>query len=510
MKPVIFWILITSSTAPDYMNSRCDHEEDLYNAGTVVHKFTGLSAQRSRGHLDTIPNWRHRFPRLKQLQLTGDLNCHVIHMEVSLNLMSTHPPEGSELCSRTEFSIPGRNSNDCKLRWRIATSLTKPPELCRHSSLDPPLEDEEFIVDVLSSNDAETRIKLPFPAMAWAHAFTCLVNVQSRYEEQRKAAQYDLNPGEAPKSAVECVDQLSMYQEVRSSPNPQGLYTRRAIILWTFCKAREGEGSGTNWRYVDTLHPRRTVMSPSPHASHRVSAAMNENFNSWVDPPLQLQHSNILDPFVQDLATPPHTAGLNSPYTAQVFARWGLPFDLPGEELSFASSKTADSESTLVDGTEGAGIDNFLNGDHGLQLGEFEQNSNSWQLPHTASFDADPAWAPYGVQSSTSQISWEADTMSNPWSGASDNKAMAWADETASKHDWMQSTHSSAKQHTYVEQNIEQKLLPWTERQGDEQKNGYGEVSEARIPDTGAGTTDTKDWSGADDGFDFGALERLK
>lgn len=33
---------------------------------------------------------------------------------------------------------------------------------------------------------------------------------------------------------------------------------------------------------------------------------------------------------------------------------------------------------------------------------------------------------------------------------------------------------------------------------------------EARIPNTGAGTTDAKDLSGVDEEFDFGALERLK
>jgi transcriptional enhancer factor len=464
MKPVIFWLLITSSTLPDNINGRCDHEEDLYNAGIVLHKFTGLSGQRSRACVDTIPNWRHKFPRLEQLQLTGDLNCDAIHMEVSLNLMSAHPPEGAELYTRTELSIPGRKSDDRKLQWRIATSLTKPPELCRDSSLDPPLDGEELIVDVLSSNEAETRIKLPFPAMAWAHAFTCLVNIQSRCEERRKAAQYGLDSSEALKSGRECVDQLSMYQEVRSSPNPKGPFTRRAAILWTFRKAREGEASGTNWRYIDALPPRRTVMSQSPHASHRVSAAMNENFNSWVDPSMQLQHPNMLNSFVQGLATPPHTTGLNSPYATQGFAYSGLPFDLAGEELSFVSSNTVDSESTFVDGDSTAsGLDNFLNGNHGLQLGEFEQQSNGWQFPHTASFDADPAWATYGVQSTTRQISWEPDIKTSPWSEAPDCKVMAWVDETTLKHDWAEASNSPTKQHSYVEQNIEQKLLPWIE-----------------------------------------------
>ena len=248
-------------------------------------------------------------------------------------------------------------------------------------------------------------------------------------------------------------------------------------------------------------------MSPYPHASHRVSAAMNENFNSWVDPPMQLQHPNMLEPFVQGLNTPPHTAGLNSPYATQGFAYSGLPFDLAGEELSVVSSKTVDSESTFVDGDSMvSGLDNFPDGNHGLQLGQFEQQSNGWQLPNAASFDADPAWAIYGVQSTTRQISWEPDTKTSPWPEAPDCKAMAWVDETTSKHDWAEASNSPTKQHSYVEQNIEQKLLPWIEHQSEEEpKNGYSDagVIVAKIPDTAAGTN-AKDWSGVDEGFDFG------
>lgn len=393
MRPVLFWLLMTSSSLSIDDRNRDVHEEDLYAGGLVAHRFTGLSAQRSRDSLEVIANWRQRFPFLQQLYNAGELDCDIIHMEASLNLLTTQPPEGSELCSRTVLSMPGRQTDG---EWRIVTTLSKPPELYRDQISDPPLEAQAFLVEVTSVNDGETRIKVPFPASPWAQAFSCLRNIQSKYEEKQKHT-FNVGMGLC-RPAREYVDLISMYQEVQSSAGPGLPFVRRAIILWTFRQASNNERNGTNWRYLDATPPRRMCMSPSPHPTHHVQASMNETFNSWSEPPLHLQHPSMIDPFAQSLATPPHTAALQSPF-APNYTYNSQSYDLPGENLSFVSNtNTIDSESTLVDHSDvTANIDNFLCNSQ-VHLNDFEHiepTSQGWTIPVTESFDTDPTWASY-------------------------------------------------------------------------------------------------------------------
>merc|ERR1712230_316546 len=289
MKPVLFWLLMTSSSLSHDDRHHDVQEEDLYNEGLVTHKFSRLSAQRQRASLDTIPSWRQRFPYLQQLYTSGELDCEIIHMEASLNLLTNQPPEGSELCSRMVLSVPGRQHDT---EWRIVTTLSKPPELYRDQRSDPPLEAQPFAVDVTSINDNETRIKVPFPASPWAQAFSCLRNIQAKYEE-KQAHSFNTGMG-STRPARDYVDLISMYQEVQSAAGPHSPFVRRTIIIWTFRQASSSDRNGTFWRYVDPAPvPRRMCMSPSPHPSHHLQANMNENFNSWSDTPMHLQQANI-------------------------------------------------------------------------------------------------------------------------------------------------------------------------------------------------------------------------
>lgn len=525
-KPVLFWLLITSERVPEDSGGGYT-EQDLCNEGIVAHKFTGLSAQRNRDSLESIANWRQRFPYLEQIQARGELNCDIIHMDASLNLLSGHPPDGSELCSRTDLSIPGRQSDACE--WRLVTTLSKPPDLYRDPISDPPLEAEISGIEILSMSNDETRIKIPFPAKAWAQTFVCLYMLQGKYDEKMKAQSLGMDSGPPAKSSREYVDQISMYQEVQSSAGPRMPFIRRAILVWTFHKTREGEGNGTNWRYLDHHPPRRLCMSPSPHPSHHVSAAMNENFNSWTDTPLHLQHPSMLDPFGPGLVTPPHTAGLQSPFAAPGSNYFGQGFDLPlDENISFASSTTCtvDSESTLVDDTA-SNIDHFLSNTN-VHLADYGHNGTTWQLPQTESFDADPAWANYNVAASTPAIGWDtSDAKNNSWNEGPDTKQLHWdpQDDTPIKHDWTvpEVGSSPSKGRTdYIDQSIEQKLLPWIDEHNEinETQKEYANVTAERVAEDngdGAGlgistkASQEHDWVAVEDGFDYAELaERLK
>ncbi len=199
MRPVQFWLLMSS-----ILNFR---DADMHNEAAVAHRFTNLSAQKHRDSLESIVGWRQKFPHLHQLDTTGGLNCDIIHMDATLNLLATEPPPGSELVSQSILSIPGKQSDHCA--WRMVTTLHKPPELYRDPIMDERLENEASPVDIISGSDVETRIKAAFPIFHWAHAFSCLVGIQAQYEEhQRNMQSYGTSSEPISRPARDYVEQV--------------------------------------------------------------------------------------------------------------------------------------------------------------------------------------------------------------------------------------------------------------------------------------------------------------
>lgn len=478
----------------------------MQNEAAVAHKFTKLGTEKHRDKLESVMGWRQKFPHLYQLDIIGELNCDIIHMDTTLNLLSAEPPPGSELVSQSILSIPGKQTDQCL--WRMVTTLHKPPELYRDPMMDERLENEISPVDVISQTEVETRIKASFPIFHWAHAFICLVGIQAQYDEHQRSLQsYGTSLETLSRTAREYVEQVTMYQEVQSAAAPGMPFIRRAVIIWTFRQASEDEGNSTNWRYLDAPPARRMCMSP-PHPSHLTSSTMNENFNSWAETPLLLQQS-MLDPFVQGLATPSQTGGLQPAFDASPYPFSASGFDLPVENLSFVSSSTADSEATLVNHEAPTNIDHFLSN---VNMADYSQDANAWQLLATEDFDADPTWANYTVPSGTPAEGWD-DTKNSAWP---DTKQINWTDDTNSKHDWTEPS-SPSKQMSYIEQSIEQKLLPWIEGHRDEdsqstlQDQGTDPLQEIDANATIHTPKATEEWIHPEDEFDYAELvERLK
>jgi transcriptional enhancer factor len=480
-KPIVFWLLITKSQVPEDISGRYTSEQDLYRDRKVVHKYTGLNPQpRSREYLDNIPNWRERFPPLAQAISINELSTEIIHMDVSLELMRDYAPGGAELFTRMEMTIPGHGLQGHQ--WQTVTSLFKPQELyyadLRH---DPPLDGKKFIVDALEVNDVGARIKVPFPPNAWAHALTRLTDIQHAQAESRKSQ--ILEGGTHSTSAREYIEQISMYQEVQSAAHcsscaqrqinrgynsasrcscGKGAFLTRAIILWTFHKARHGEQGSTTWRYVDAFPPRRMVMSPSPHPTHHVQASMSEHFNSWAETPMQLHQQNMLDPFsqVQGLVTPPATAGLQSPFASGFVYQNQNAFDLHQENVSFISHGTVDSESTLVEENTVASIDSFLSNSN-VNLGDLDNHANGWHMPHSESFDAQPSWA-YNVPTTMPQLGWENEKV-HAWPEVTPARQASWSEASPTKpsHVWPGSTPT--KQVGWNSEGSLTKLASWSE-----------------------------------------------
>ncbi|KAB8304444.1 hypothetical protein EYC80_003839 [Monilinia laxa] len=444
MKPAAFWLLMTPFAVPNERNGVMRTEQDLRRDGLVLHRYSGLSSPKPRGSLESILHWRQKFPHLAQSHSTNDLNCDIIHMDVSLDLMKTHAPDNSELLTRLEMSIPSREF--AGFDWQSVTSLIKPAELYGDPTRDPVLEGTPLPMTVLGRTDSETRIKVAIPAETWAYTFTQLMNLHFELEKKRLPQAYGGDGlGRSINSVRGYVDQISMYQELQSSAGERMPFIRRAILIWTFHKARSGEGSDTTWRYVDPAPPRHMCMSPPPHPNNHILTNL-EPYNSWPESPLHMQQPNILDSFVQGLATPPHTAGLQSPFDTTGYTYSAQHFDMSNENISFVSHATVDSESTLVNEADPTNnIDSFLSNSAGVNMGGYGDVSGHYygHLPSNSvnaneSFDADPAWENYSVPVST------------PWEHSEENKGLAWPDtstqiEPSNKHAWSNDTQEQNK-----------------------------------------------------------------
>jgi len=507
MKPAAFWLLMTPFAVPNERNGVMRTEQDLRRDGLVLHRYSGLSSPKPRGSLESILHWRQKFPHLAQLHSTNDLNCDIIHMDVSLDLMKTHAPDNSELLTRLEMSIPSREF--AGFDWQSVTSLIKPAELYGDPTRDPVLEGTPLPMIVLGRTDSETRIKVAIPAETWAYTFTQLMNLHFELEKKLLLQSYGGDGlGRSINSIRGYVDQISMYQELQSSAGERMPFIRRAILIWTFHKARSGEGNDTTWRYVDPAPPRHMCMSPPPHPNNHDLTNL-EPYNSWPESPLHMQQPNILDSFVQGLATPPHTAGLQSPFDTTGYTYPAQHFDMSNENISFVSHATVDSESTLINEADPTNnIDSFLRNSAGVNMagygdvsGHYYEHLPSNSVNANELFDADPAWANYSMPVST------------PWEHSEENRGLAWPDtstqiEPSNKHAWsndtqdqdksqdvwngndirakgvhvnerddmagkhempwsdvvMSSSPSKQNGNGYVESNIESKLLPWIEQ----------------------------------------------
>jgi len=240
---------------------------------------------------------------------------------------------------------------------------------------------------------------------------------------------------------------------------------------------------------------------------------MNENFNSFMHNPMHLQHSNMLDSFVHGLTTPPNTAGFQSPFNAQGYA-YPNQYEIPSENVSFASTATLDSESTLVESDTATNIDNFLS-QSTVNLGDYDGHS-AWNLDHHETFDTDPAWSNYTtVPSSTPQLAWGPEVKDGHWPET--DPKQTWLHDMNGKHDWA-GTGPTGQDQTYPNQiidhisQIDDKLLAWTEHPTTEVKNTYAEGNNMTLPELTAGPIDSRDqtWIGSDSAYDYSQLERLK
>lgn len=388
----------------------------------VKHKYCSppLKAFGSREHLETLTNWRGKFPLLAQAQALGDLNCEIIHIEASLALRNGRMPEGSELWGQFEILVPANNEEDLRSTWRCTQTMYKPNDLYGPSNNDPKYENIAGIVSVERVEPGVgTHMRVPFPANTWAYALVKL----SEMEEQCEEAQKEGRPLPTTLSARQYIDQINMYQEIFCSASPNAPWKRRAIIVWTFKKARLDQRPEAAWRYLDPAPPRRAIFSPHPGPAHVVSAAMAQNFNAWAEaPPLQIQAPTPFDSMMQGLATPPQSAVLHSPFPNYTYQP-PQQHDINAENISFMSHETGDSDSTLVETQQQTAnnskyMGNFMASNGHVQLGEYDHSQGNWLPPPVeVGFESDNSFlVNYGTVPSNAPHVWDGgDSKNHGW-----------------------------------------------------------------------------------------------
>jgi transcriptional enhancer factor len=379
---------------------------------TRVHTYSdSIPKALGSAPLEILPNWRDRFPILDQLHSQDDLKCPIIHLEICLELRSGSLPDRSELWAEFELLILG-GKHSRQAVWRCTQSMYKPPDLYGSSTSDPRFEDITSTPRIGSYEPGVgTPMRVSFPVSPWAHALQRLSTMEAEFSQAMQSGA----PIPTPTTARQYINQITMFQELFCSSAPNQPFIRRAIICWTFKKCRAGEAGRATWSYLDPspAASRSACFSPRPGPSHVVSAAMNENFNAWADhnmhPSLQLSSNtsahgaNPFDSLSQFDDLPPLTDigaanGMNFN-----FANYGYS---NGENLSFMSHETHDSDSTLVDAQIGNGdaaagihLDSLFGNPSGVgglgafDHGQMEHGHGLWEAPPIQSFESDPAFA---------------------------------------------------------------------------------------------------------------------
>lgn len=500
IKPTVFWLLVTPTRVQEDFG-------DLYENDAVIHRYSRLSSQTRPANLDAIPNWRQKFPCLEPLYNAEELDCDIIHMDVSLQLMETHVQNGADLLTRSEISIPSQTTERCE--WQTVTNLIKPPELCRDSSIDSPWDSNIATTKIVSTSPNETRLKVRFPAEEWAHIFPRLTDLQLKYEESQRSQSFG-GKGfpNMIRPAQEFLLQISMHQEIQSRSMPGMPFIRRAKILWTFRAALPGEAPQTTWRYIDATSP-QSCISPSSCSSTQPSI---DNFTTWGDGQSHLQDKDIIDPYVNGLISPPSTAGFQSSFGTDDYGFYSQAFDMPGN-LGFESLSPVDSEPPMLDSDMARNITAFLSNTADRKIDGYDYSPPDWGMSHSASSNLGN-WPGYAaIPSSAPYI--ESEMESHSWPVAMDPRLMNWVESGDGKGEWAEMDTEKPKP-VYIEQS-DDSLMPWLNTASNEAKEIYANADDIQLPKLSydglsPGPLDLKEprWTRSDSSFDFNQLaERL-
>lgn len=418
---------------------------------TLLHEYTWpLKQTESSSVREVCDEWETEHPELhamlQEVIEQHDLNnahaqpvsqlCDIIHVDVTFDIHRVHNlPEDSsfEWMFKINVAQPGLAGHD----WRVRTWLERPAELSRNqgkgsdgkgrskghvvSFRDDKRMMNEF-THVRGCHDDNPHCDcrnrqsgnvwlVPIPAKVWADSLDMCAQFPRYLVPKRRGTSRTKKEDEMPESdtvtQMDLMRGTAMFQELWSSPPvtpgslEQSMWTRRAVILWTFntihffdkdsnlCETP----AGTAWRFLSAvdplmpIHQERTLLqddspkegstvSPSPmyqpllnsHLADNLSSVWANSNNVHLSLPAAGVHSapssmpvspmpsygasslHVPGNFANGLVTPPPTAALPSNYVFEGPPSLVHSQDLGSQHMGYLPSSSIDTKSSFVSG----------------------------------------------------------------------------------------------------------------------------------------------------------------
>ncbi|KAL8653102.1 MAG: hypothetical protein Q9210_002299 [Variospora velana] len=257
--------------------------------GEKIHDYT--SNQTDIGAppraLETVCNWRARYPRLNKYHEQNQLDSEIILIESKLHLLAKYPPKGSTLSISFKANMAGVIGDR---QWTTRADY--------YENNGQPVDMRSFYAQnnirksvpwdtpsVRHGNGSDVQLEIPLQSTWWVQLFT-------RMAARKQKTQHDpYLRRQEDESSRRYLQEMSIMQEVWVQPGLNGASDSRvAIILWDFSQTRTGERATTAWRELRPPPERIKVDSPSQ------------------SPPPPLQHSMVLDSALRTLEMPQATS----------------------------------------------------------------------------------------------------------------------------------------------------------------------------------------------------------
>ncbi|KAI9719464.1 MAG: hypothetical protein M1812_003535 [Candelaria pacifica] len=244
-----------------------------------VYTQVGLRNRCSSVDLDSVRDWRSRFPKLASLELRRDIDCEIILLETSLNFVSDYPPQNSTLGVQFQVSLSDQYAFN---HWECDTNIyTEGGEICavsRSCSVKQLTRQKLALPEEDSAHERDSITITPqFHSAFWSELFTKLMHKRASYDRngdvdglRRQAA-----------ATRKCIRNISAMQELYVVPsNGNSTPQRVAIFLWKFRQADPDESGTTIWRNL--IPPPSQILtnssiSPEPHQPMSLQGALQES-----------------------------------------------------------------------------------------------------------------------------------------------------------------------------------------------------------------------------------------
>lgn len=329
--------------------------EERRTIDKALHVYTQLQGDQAGGAptpLEEVGDWRFFFPRLAEIteeDRSRRIDCDIILLEASLQLMDTYPPRGSKLGIDLDLEYANPITRSVCLPEGLKKAFCITHFYDRHGdAIDCKQSD-------LPSIDNQSRVRAVFESGWWAKLLGNLT------EKRLAAAQEDRDSINAADEEVrKCFRSLTAVQEVygygSDSNRPDGYGTdhhqngsgnrRIAILLWKFRQTRPREVGTTSWRKLVPPPGRESLNSPGPlietmnAAPLSMDALLMSSHHPSAQDPYQESHRHAAHGHSgsymaqeRDFASQPHADSSAPQHTEVPSAQWhGYP-NMPVEGI---------------------------------------------------------------------------------------------------------------------------------------------------------------------------------